>query len=122
LHEAIGRPVLTASNADQSALEGYKGHGVFTWALLDALKNGDTNGNGQIEITEIAAHVQTVTPKISRIVTGFAGSDEQRAALAIATPGSSPSGQVGGSSAKDFRQKPRLGSRGEDFALVRRLQ
>ena len=92
--------------------------------LLDALANGDANGNGQIEISEIAAHVQTVTPRISRIVTGFAGSDDQRAALAMATPTSSASVQSGGAgtAAKDFRQKPRLGSRGEDFSLVRRLQ
>ncbi len=123
LHEAIGRPVLTASNADQSALEGYKGHGVFTWVLLDALANGDANGNGQIEIGEIAAHVQTVTPRISRIVTGFAGSQEQRAALAIGTPQAATTASTvgGGDGGRDFRQKPRLGSRGEDFPLVRRL-
>ncbi len=123
LHEAIGRPVLTASNADQSALEGYKGHGVFTWVLLDALANGDANGNGQIEIGEIAAHVQTVTPRISRIVTGFAGSQEQRAALAIGTSQSNATTATvgGGDGGRDFRQKPRLGSRGEDFPLVRRL-
>ncbi len=123
LHEAIGRPVLTASNADQSALEGYKGHGVFTWVLLDALANGDANGNGQIEIGEIAAHVQTVTPRISRIVTGFAGSQEQRAALAIGTPQAATTASTvgGGDAGRDFRQKPRLGSRGEDFPLVRRL-
>ena len=121
LHEAIGRPVLTASNADQSALEGYKGHGVFTWVVLDALANGDANGNGQIEIGELVAHVQTVTPRISRIVTGFAGSQEQRAALAISTSTSNDGSQSsGGNNSKDFRQKPRSGSRGEDFSLVRR--
>ena len=42
LNEATGRPVLTAAAADQAALEGYRGHGVFTYALLDALVNGDT--------------------------------------------------------------------------------
>ena len=46
LNEATGRPVLTAAAANQVALEGYKGHGVFTYALLDALVNGDTNTNG----------------------------------------------------------------------------
>jgi uncharacterized caspase-like protein len=40
LNEATGRPVLTAAAADQVALEGYRGHGVFTYALLDALTNG----------------------------------------------------------------------------------
>ena len=42
LHEATGRPVLTAAASGKAAWEGYKGHGVFTWALLDALRNGDT--------------------------------------------------------------------------------
>jgi Caspase domain len=58
LHEATGRPVLTAAAEGKPAFEGYKGHGVFTWALLDALKNGDRNGNGYIELSELVAHVQ----------------------------------------------------------------
>ena len=37
LHEATGRPVLPATAAGQFALEGYQGHGVFTFAVLDAL-------------------------------------------------------------------------------------
>ncbi len=58
--------MLTAAAADQVALEGYKGHGVFTYALLDALSNGDTNNNGQIELSELAAHIQTLAPRLSR--------------------------------------------------------
>jgi hypothetical protein len=71
LNEAIGRPVLTAAAADQAALEGYKGpitpqrHGIFTYALLDALVNGDANGDGKIELSELVAHVQTLAPKLS---------------------------------------------------------
>jgi len=37
LHEATGRPVLTAAAGGKDALEGYQGHGVFTYALIDAL-------------------------------------------------------------------------------------
>ena len=58
LHEATGRPVLTAAAEGKPAFEGYEGHGVFTWTLLDALKNGDRNGNGSIELSELVAHVQ----------------------------------------------------------------
>ncbi len=65
LHEAIGRPVLTATSADQVALEGYKGHGVFTYAILDGLKNGDLNGNGLIEVSEISLHTQKLSPLLS---------------------------------------------------------
>ena len=45
LHEATGRPVLTAAAEGQEALEITKlGHGVFTSALIDALHHGDSNG------------------------------------------------------------------------------
>src|SRR5689334_2959583 len=64
LHEATGRPVLTAAASGKAAWEGYKGHGVFTWALLDALRNGDTDANGTIELSELAAHVQNLVPKL----------------------------------------------------------
>jgi hypothetical protein len=63
LHEATGRPVLTAAAAGKPAFEGYQGRGVFTWAVLDALHNGDTNGNGTIELSELVAHVQNEVPK-----------------------------------------------------------
>ena len=33
---AMGRTVLTASTDDAPALEGFRGHGVFTYAVLDA--------------------------------------------------------------------------------------
>src|SRR5262249_57890912 len=46
LHEATGRPVLTAAAVGKPAFEGYEGHGGVTWALLDALKNGDRNAHG----------------------------------------------------------------------------
>jgi uncharacterized caspase-like protein len=47
LHEATGRPVLTAATAGQSAFELDKlGHGVFTYALIDALHHGDRNDDG----------------------------------------------------------------------------
>jgi uncharacterized caspase-like protein len=104
LHEATGRPVLTAAAEGKPAFEGYEGHGVFTWALLDALKNSDRNGNGSIELSELVAHVQDQVPKIAAKLDG-------RGLVAIATHGS-----------MDYRQSAHFGSRGEDFAVVRRLQ
>ena len=64
LHEATGRPVLTAAASGKAAFEGYKSQGAFTWALLDASRNGDANANGTIELSELAAHVQNVVPKL----------------------------------------------------------
>jgi WD40 repeat protein/uncharacterized caspase-like protein len=108
LHEAIGRPVLTAAASGKPALEGYNTHGVFTWALLDALRNGDANGNGTIELLEFAAHVQDRVPRISAELQGLG-----RAAVAIAVRATA--------STAPTAQTARFGSRGENFAVARKL-
>jgi hypothetical protein len=107
LHEATGRPVLTAAAAGQFAHEGLIGasgerHGAFTWALLDALRKGDSNGNGTIELSELVRHVQSVVPRIAADM-GGAG----RAATSEPVWG---------------LQAARFGSRGEDFAVAQRLE
>jgi uncharacterized caspase-like protein len=104
LHEATGRPVPTAAAEGKPAFEGYQGYGIFTWTLLDALKNGDRNGNGSIELSELVAHVQESVPQISARLNG-------RGHAAVAARGSTID-----------RQAARFGSRGEDFVLVPRLQ
>ena len=91
LHEATGRPVLTATAAGQFAVEGYNGHGVFTFAVLDALRHADSNGNGTIELSELATHVQSLVPKLAPEL------DDPTI------------------------QQPRFGSRGEDFVIAGRL-
>ena len=53
LIQATGRATLTATTSTQDALEGYGGHGVFTFAILDALARGDTNNNGLIELVSL---------------------------------------------------------------------
>ena len=117
LNEATGRPVLTAAAADQAALEGYQGHGVFTYALLDALVNGDTNNDGKIELSELTAHIQSLAPKLSRELRGGRGPAVAQKSRAAQQLGDAPIT----SRYADYRQKPRLGSRGEDFPLVNRL-
>jgi uncharacterized caspase-like protein/WD40 repeat protein len=62
---AMGRTVLSASTDDAPALEGYRGHGVFTYALLDGLGASDANGNGTIEVTELAGFVDQKVPELS---------------------------------------------------------
>jgi hypothetical protein len=103
LHEATGRPVLTAAASGKPAFEGYKGHGVFTYAVMDALHHGDTSGNGVIEVSELVAYVQDRVPRLSAELGG-------RGIAMIAAHGS------GGNA-----QSAHFGSTGEDFALVRRL-
>jgi hypothetical protein len=105
LHEATGRPVLTAAAAAQEAKEGWIGttgerHGYFTWALLDGLRHGDVNGNGLIELSELVAHVQAAVPKIA------AGKNIRGLATISAAD----------------KQSARFGSRGDDYAIAQRLQ
>lgn len=62
---ATGRTFLTATTDDAPALEGYRGHGVFTYALLDALDRANVNGNGLIEVSELADHIDRKVPDFS---------------------------------------------------------
>jgi uncharacterized caspase-like protein len=62
---ATGRTFLTATTDDAPALEGYRGHGVFTYALLDALDHADVNKNGLIEVSEIADYIDQKVPDYS---------------------------------------------------------
>lgn len=65
LIQATGRATLTASTATQEAYEGHGGHGVFTFALLDALGRADANSNGFIELAELILHVDGLVPAIT---------------------------------------------------------
>jgi len=68
LIRATGRAVISASSDTQVALEGYKGHGVFTWALLQSLKNADKqNGNndGVTSTAEIASFINSAVPDLT---------------------------------------------------------
>lgn len=62
---ATGRTFLTATTDDAPALEGYHGHGVFTYALLDALDHADVNHDGLIEVSELADYVDQKVPDYS---------------------------------------------------------
>ncbi len=101
LHEATGRPVLTAAAEGQEALEIAKlGHGVFTSALIDALHHAHTDEHGYIRVSDLAPHVQDLVPKL---VAGGEG----RSAI--------PRGEGSASQSAHF------GTTGSDFALVAKL-
>jgi hypothetical protein len=70
LSRSMGRTVLAATTDTAPAKEGYKGHGIFTYAVLTALSLGDENKNGRIEIRELATYLQTNLPKLSELA-GF---------------------------------------------------
>lgn len=71
LTRAMGRTILSASTDDAPALEGYQGHGVMTWAMLDAFDRADSNGNATIEVTELASFLDVKVPEISAAAFGF---------------------------------------------------
>ena len=65
LVRAIGRTTLAASSATEPALEGYKGHGVFTYSVLEALSKADRDGNDKIAVDELAEYLGNVVPEYS---------------------------------------------------------
>jgi WD40 repeat protein/uncharacterized caspase-like protein len=71
LTRAMGRTVLTATTDDKPAIEGYRGHGVFTYVLLDGLWSADKNGNGLIEVNELVDYVEEQVPDLSYAAFGL---------------------------------------------------
>jgi uncharacterized caspase-like protein len=65
LAQATGRSIITASSGSQQAIEGYNGHGLFTYEVLDAFNRADSNGSGTIELTELAAFVYAQVSRLS---------------------------------------------------------
>lgn len=68
LAQATGRSIITASSGTTEAFEGYRGHGLFTYNILDAFDRGDGDRNGTIEVSELAAYVYAQVSAISEKV------------------------------------------------------
>jgi hypothetical protein len=75
---------------------------------MEALHNGDTNHNGKIEVTELAAHVERRVPEL------FA--ELKANGWVIKGVTAVPVRGIGGDA-----QSAHFGSTGGDFALVNRL-
>jgi hypothetical protein len=106
LHEATGRTVLAAAAEGQYAYEDKRvQHGFLTWAFLQALRNGDVNHNGTIEMSELLAHVLETVPNL-------AAQFGSRSSAAVAVTGST--GLV-------KRQTPQFGLMSDYWAFARRI-
>jgi len=59
LRKAAGGSVFTASQSVENALEGFKGHGLFTYTLVEGLKGkADANGDGFVKLDELKSYVE----------------------------------------------------------------
>jgi len=66
LTRATGHATLAASAESKPAMEGYEGHGVFTYVLLEGLDGeADSNNDGFVTILELASYVEKEVPKRS---------------------------------------------------------
>lgn len=70
LQHSTGRNLIAASR--QAAVEGYKGYGVLTYAVLEAFRKvNDSDQERTVTVDELSAHVAGRVPRISREIYGF---------------------------------------------------
>jgi hypothetical protein len=65
LTRAVGRATIAASSKNQVALEGYEGHGVFSYALLEGIKGKAASPDGQITINRLATFIEETLPLLT---------------------------------------------------------
>ncbi len=66
LSRAVGSTILAAATSSQEALEGYQGHGLFTWVLAEGMKGkADKGKSGYIKTTDIADYVGEEVPSLA---------------------------------------------------------
>ena len=66
LSRAVGSTILSAATSMQEALEGYQGHGLFTYVLAEGLKGKADKGNtGYVKTTELADYVDNEVPPLA---------------------------------------------------------
>ena len=66
LSQSTGRTILAATTDTAPAKEGYKNHGVFTYAILDGLALADSNNSGRIKIGELGDYLKVALPELSK--------------------------------------------------------
>ena len=64
LKEATGRTIFMAAGEQQAAIEGYRNHGVFTYALLEGFANAGSSD--KVQLFDLADYVTLRVPQLSR--------------------------------------------------------
>lgn len=65
MNRRSGATVLMASETSEQALEGYQGHGVFTYALLQGLQGAASNTEGFITTDLLKVWIEDQVPEIT---------------------------------------------------------
>ncbi|MFY9259889.1 MAG: caspase family protein [Gallionella sp.] len=65
MNRRSGATVLMASETSEQALEGYQGHGVFTYALLQGLQGAAANTEGFITTDLLKVWIEDQVPEIT---------------------------------------------------------
>jgi len=69
LAKKMGLHIYASANDKQSAMDGYKGNGLFTHALLDGLNNNkeaDKNKDGKVTVVGLGEYSKRMTTNISK--------------------------------------------------------
>ena len=67
LSRSVGTTVLAASTSTQEALEGYQGHGLFSYVVADGLAGkGDVDKDGFVSTFGLAHYVVIQVPEIAK--------------------------------------------------------
>ena len=67
-----GYDLIAACSSYQNAIDDYKGHGLFTYCLLDAIQGkADLDSNGQVTSAEFATYIIKEVPIVSNKVYGY---------------------------------------------------
>ncbi|WP_291197455.1 caspase family protein [Hyphomonas sp.] len=67
LSRVTGTTILAASMAQQQAVEGYNGHGLFTWTLLQALSGkAAIAGSDRVSNWNVTSYVGRVVPELAK--------------------------------------------------------
>ena len=72
LTRATGSATIAAGSDEQVAMEGYNGHGIFTYVLMDGLSGkADSNKDGFVTLQELCSYAEYEVPELSYAKWGY---------------------------------------------------
>lgn len=65
LTRAVGRHTIVASSKSQVALEGYEGHGAFSYIMLEGMRGKAANSKGQVTVNSLVSFIEAALPELT---------------------------------------------------------